>query len=64
MNQERRKLLAKAWSILEDVSCLESEALDNLPDAFQFGAKGEAMQEAIDQIEEANALLDGIINPC
>lgn len=54
MNKVRRKRLAEAIDlinqakgILEEVKDEEQEAYDNLPESFQYGERGEQMQEYI-----------------
>lgn len=72
MNKQRRKELADILAKLEDLENLraeikerledvrneEQEALDNLPEAFQTGERGEQMQEYIDALDEAIDNLD------
>lgn len=67
MNKERRKqidivlaTLGKVFDQLEDVRSLisevidgEQEAYDCLPQSFQDGERGQAMQEAIDNLQYA-----------
>lgn len=48
MNQERRNRLQEALDILTEVRDEEQEAHDNLPESFQNGEQGEAMEEHID----------------
>ena len=63
MNKIRRKrlaeaidLISQAKDILEEVKDEEQEAYDNLPESFQYGERGEQMQEYIDSIPK-NPLL-------
>lgn len=65
MNKVRRKRLAEAIDlinqakgILEEVKDEEQEAYDNLPESFQYGKRGEQMQEYIDSMDEAYENLD------
>lgn len=60
MNKIRRKRLAEALDlisqakdILDEVKYEEQEAFDNLPENFQYGERGEQMEEYISDIEEA-----------
>lgn len=53
MNAERRKRLQEAEAILVSVLNDEQDAFDNLPEAFQEGERGEAIQQAIDALEQA-----------
>lgn len=64
MNKERRNRLLDAASQLDEAMDTireviddEQEAFDNMPEGFQNGARGEAMMEAIDQME---SFVDGI----
>ena len=52
MNKVRRKrlsealeLISQAKDILEEVKDEEQEAFDNLPESFQYGERGDQMQE-------------------
>lgn len=65
MNKTRRAAIAKIVSTLEqayaDLETLRDEeqgGYDNLPESFQNGEKGEAMQEAIDNMDTALDELD------
>ena len=65
MNKERRKRLAEAYEkigevkeILESVKDEEQEAYDNLPENFQYGERGEEMENYIDMIDEACGYLE------
>ena len=69
MNKVRRKRLAEAINlinqakgILEEVKDEEQEAYDNLPESFQYGERGEQMQEYIDSMDEAYENLDEMEN--
>ena len=68
MNQERRKLIRAQISALQDVEYVltdvaeaEQEAFDNMPEGLQNSARGEAMQEVLNQLEEA---MDSILSAC
>lgn len=57
MNKVRRKrlsealeLISQAKDILEEVKDEEQEAFDNLPESFQYGERGDQMQEYIDSM--------------
>lgn len=59
MNRERRKRLAKVFdmieeanTILEEVKDEEQEAYENLPENFQYGERGEEMQNYIEMLDE------------
>lgn len=65
MNKIRRKklgdafdLISQAKDILEAVKEEEQEAIDNLPDNFRFGERGEEMQGYIEMLDEAYNYLD------
>lgn len=67
MNNERRKsisiahaLIVRAKSILEDAAAEEQEYFDNMPESFQYGEKGDAAQEAADNLDNAHGELEGI----
>lgn len=60
MNKQRRKALEKiAEGVRDLIGQLEAlrdeeqESFDNLPESFQNGERGEAMQTGIDSIESA-----------
>ncbi len=64
MNRERRKRLmevfksvAAAIEILEEVQDAERESLENLPDNFRFGERGEEMEMYLEMLEEASGYL-------
>lgn len=65
MNKVRRKrlqeafdLVAKAQEILAEVREEERESLENLPDNFRYGERGEEMEAYIEMIDEAERYLD------
>ena len=72
MNKQRRKELADILAKLEELENLrteikerleavrdeEQESLDNLPEAFRTGERGEQMQEYIDALDETIDNLD------
>lgn len=69
MNKQRRKQLAeasamisKAQEIIESVKDEEQEAHDNLPDSFQYGEKGQQMEEYIDALDEAYGQCDDLVS--
>lgn len=45
--------LQESLSELQDITSDEQDALDNLPESLQYSERGEAMQEAIDNLEIA-----------
>ena len=69
MNKQRRKRLAEAMELLqqaqeiiEEVRDEEQGAFDNLPEGLQYSERGEAMEEAISNLEEAYDGMDDIIS--
>ena len=67
MNAARRKqimkaigMVADARAILEEVKDDEQEAFDNLPESFQYGERGDQMQDFIDALEEAVSSLEDV----
>ncbi len=74
MNRKRRKKLEAAFEkisdameILDDAISEEQESLDNLPDNFKYGERGEEMQgylemlnEARDSLDDANSVIEQI----
>lgn len=66
MNKERRARLAEVDDLLmeavDDITEIvedEQEAFDNLPEGLQCSSRGEAMEEAID---EMNSIINDIEN--
>ena len=58
MNKQRRarlseahSLLGKAVSIVERAKDEEQDSFDNLPENLQISERGEAMEEAIDELQ-------------
>ena len=67
MNKERRKeleaidtLIAAAKERLEMVRDAEQEAFDNLPESLQQGERGQAMEEAIGNLENTISNLEDV----
>lgn len=68
MNKQRRKDLNQIAEAIGDLrerlECCqeeEQEYLDNMPENFQFGERGEAAEEAISNIEDAlNSLEEAV----
>lgn len=65
MNRKRRKKLEAAFEkisdaieILDDAISEEQERLDNLPDNFKYGERGEEMQGYLEMLNEARDYLD------
>lgn len=68
MNNERRKEikalisdLENAQSKAEDLRDQEQEYLDNMPENMQDGARGEAAQEALSNLEYAADAFEEIV---
>lgn len=60
MNKQRRvklseahSLLGKAVSLVEGVKDDEQDSLENLPESLQSSKRGEAMEEAVDELQMA-----------
>lgn len=67
MNAKRRKLIAAIAETLENlegqITTLaeeEQEALDNLPESFQDGERGDTMQECISELESVASEIEEI----
>ena len=67
MNKDRRARISKLQDQLQDImSALdeirneEQEAYDNMPESIQYGERGDAMTDAIDNMDEAASLLEDI----
>lgn len=65
MNKQRRKAIEriseKLEELQEEIQMLkdeEEEAYDNLPESLQDGEKGEAMQEAIEYLDNADSFIE------
>ena len=65
MNRQRRKSIAEAIDkiteaigMLEAVKEEEQDALDNLPDGFRYGERGEEMEGYIEMLDEATGYLE------
>ena len=69
MNTIRRKELEGIVAALEDIresiDCIlydEQEAYDNLPESLQESERGEAMENAIDAMGDAENMLEDVIS--
>ena len=69
MNKERRKAIEKISDKLTDLQAeieelreAEEEAYDNLPESLQDGERGDAMQEAMDNMECAGSSIQDAID--
>jgi len=69
MNKERRQEIRKAISKLQDVNLLiedlkneEEYAFDAMPESLQESKRGEAMQDAIYELEEAEGAIDTAVH--
>lgn len=74
MNRQRRKKLTKAYDkiaeameIVADAKDEEQEAIENLPDSFRYGERGEEMEsnvemlgELLGYLEDAQSILDQV----
>ena len=59
MNRERRKRLGKAFDLVTEAEQIiqavmkeEQESMENLPDNFRYGDRGDEMQNYIDMMDE------------
>lgn len=69
MNKQRRKrltevmeLLQEAQQIIEEVRDEEQEEFDNLPEGLRCSGRWKAMEEAINNLEEAYDGMDDTIS--
>jgi len=69
MNKARRKAIEtisdKLTELQEDLQAIreeEEEAYDNLPEGIQDSERGEAMQEAMDNLESAESSIQDAID--
>ena len=69
MNKEQRERLSQildalntALNDIDEIKCEEEEKYDNLPENFQDGEKGEAIQDGISSLEDAYSYLDDAIS--
>ena len=69
MNKQRRtklsdanSLLSKAVSIVEFARDEEQDSFDNLPENLQSGERGEAMEEAIEELQTAIDSINDAMN--
>lgn len=69
MNKYRRKVIAELLEPLieicdnlEMVKDEEEEALENYPENLKYSERGEAMQEAFDNLEEAHGAISEAID--
>ena len=53
MTKERRDKISQAIALLEEARDAEQSAFDNLPASFQSGEKGQAMEAAVSNLDEA-----------
>jgi DNA mismatch repair ATPase MutL len=69
MNAKQRKELQGYADSLDEIKCAieemqetEQDKLDNMPECLQESERGEAMQEAIDNLESASSSLEEAID--
>lgn len=69
MNKQRRadiqaivEELNDLRSRIEGIESDEQDYLDNMPEAFQQGEKGDAASSAIDALQNAASSLDDVVN--
>lgn len=68
MNKQRREALLRIADDLESVKNdlvsvreEEQEAFDNLPESLQYSARGDAMQEAVSEMDDIESDIDDLI---
>lgn len=69
MNNQRRKEIAKAVAMLDDVNdildgvnCDENDAYDNMPENLQDSDRASNMQDNIDKLDDACSSISEIID--
>jgi len=69
MNAKQRKTLQGYVESLDEIKCAidemaeeEQDKYDNMPEGLQESERGEAMQEAIDNLESASSSLEEAID--
>ena len=69
MNKDRREELSDVIDFLTDakdrLECIrmdEEDSMYNLPEGLQFSATGDAMQDAIDTMDEISSKIDEVID--
>ena len=60
MNSKRRSRLQEGIDILGEVIDGEQEAFDNMPENIRDAEKGQAVEEGLDNLNEAKDLLDEV----
>lgn len=68
MNDQRRKQLTiairkveSAKEELESILAEEQDYLENMPDSFRAGAKGEKAEDTVSELEDAISSLEDVI---
>lgn len=68
MNKQRREALLRIADDLESVKNdlvsvreEEQEAFDNLPESLQYSARGDAMEEAVSEMDDIESDIDDLI---
>ena len=68
MNRLRRAAIRRVMEKLDELKAEiegiqdeEQDAYDNLPESFMFGERGEAMESAIDSLDEAAEGVDAAL---
>lgn len=69
MNNERRKMLAKAFGqiqrsaeIIENIKCEEQDCYDRMPENFQDSLKGEKVLENVEVLEDCIDSLENFLD--
>lgn len=56
--EEAENILTETLGEIEEIESDEQDAYDNLPESFQMSDKGEAMEEAVSNLQDAEGYLD------
>lgn len=56
--EEAENILTETLGEIEEIESDEQDAYDNLPESFQMSEKGEAMEEAVSCLQDAESNLD------
>ena len=69
MNKDRRNRIAKLigefealQGEIEDIHAEEEDAFNNLPESLQDGERGQAMQQAVDSLDNAKNALEELLS--
>lgn len=62
MNKQRRKVLEDCHQKLTVAAEEERECFENMPEGLQQSERGEMMEQTADELDEACALIEEILN--